>query len=161
MIHHTRLSQPGRIHTTFSNPERVRTRFAKPAQIGTVVASNGNKVELNGSNPLHLTSITGPSRSAVLSVSKSAQIVVTQVTTGLRGPRGLDASAIPSSPSFTWGAGGLLSRVDYSDGSFKVFTWSGSVLVRTEFTRVGYENVRKDFNYNTDGTIHSIVQSNF
>lgn len=160
MIARTRLSQPGRIRTTFSNPERVRTSFAKPKQIGTVVASNGNRVTLDANNPNHLSSVSGPSKSAVLSVSKSSQIVVTQVTTGLRGPRGLDASAMPSSPAFTW-VSGKLTSIEYADGSSKSFTWSGERLVRIDFVRFGFENVRKDFNYNMDGTLASIVQSNF
>lgn len=160
MIHHTRLSQPGRIQTTFSNPERVRSRFAKPRQIGTIVAAHGNKVKLDSNRPDHLSSVTGPSKSAVLSVSKSSQIVVTQVTTGVRGPRGLDASAMPSSPSLTWNAGKLTS-ITYADGSTKTFTWSGDRLQRIDFVRVGVDNVRKDFLYNTDGTLASIVQSNF
>lgn len=138
----------------------MRTRFVKSKQIGTVIASNGNRVTLDANSPNHLISISGPSKSAVLSVSKSAQIVVTQVTTGVRGPRGLDASAMPSSPVFTWSAGKLTS-ITYADGSAKSFTWSGDRLQRIEFVRVGVENVRKDFNYNTDDTLASIVQSNF
>lgn len=160
MIARTRLSQPGRIRTTFSNPERVRTRFAKPKQIGTVVASGGNRITLNASSPNHLSSLSGPFRSSVLSVSKSAQIAVTQVTTGVRGQRGLDASAMPGSPSFVWSAGKITS-ITYSDGSTKTLTWSADRIERIDFVRVGVENVRKDFNYNPDGTLASIVQSNF
>ena len=67
---------------------------------------------------------------------------------------------MPSSPSLTWTAGKLTS-IAYSDGSSKSFTWSGDRLQRIDFVRVGADNVRKDFNYNTDGTLASIVQSNF
>lgn len=158
MITRTRLSQPGRIATSFSNPERVRTRFAKPKQIGTVVSANGNRITLNISAPNHLSSISGPSKSGVLSVSKSAQIVVTQVTTGLRGRPGLDASAMPSSPSFTWATGKLIS-ISYGDGSTKSLTWSADKLQQIDFVRAGVGTTRKQFTYNPDGTLAAVAQS--
>ena len=67
---------------------------------------------------------------------------------------------MPSSPAFTW-LSGKLASIEYADGSTKSFMWSGERLVRIDFVRLGFENVRKDFNYNTDGTLASIVQSNF
>ena len=61
-----------------------------------------------------------------------------------------------ASPQFTYVAG-VLTRIDYSDGSYKVFTYVAGVLTRIDLVR-GTRTYRKDFNYSA-GNLTSIVET--
>jgi hypothetical protein len=62
----------------------------------------------------------------------------------------------PSSPVFTYTAG-TLTRIDYSDGSYKIFTYNGSQLSQMDFSRAGTV-IRKTFNY-SGGALASISET--
>jgi hypothetical protein len=49
-----------------------------------------------------------------------------------------------------------LVKVEWSDGSYKDITWSGSTVVQTEFTKAG-GTVRQTFIYD-DGLLESITE---
>lgn len=42
---------------------------------------------------------------------------------------------------------GLLSRVDYSDGTYKLFTWTNGLLTRVDHVRPTLTTIRKDITY--------------
>lgn len=64
----------------------------------------------------------------------------------------------PTSPQFTY-ASGVLSRIDYSDGSFKVFTYGGNGQLSTIDYTVGSATTRKSFVYDTNGVLLSINEA--
>lgn len=59
-------------------------------------------------------------------------------------------------PAFTYSMG-QLTRIDYDDGSFKIFSYSGGRLAQIDFTRAGITR-RKTFNY-TLGILTSIDET--
>lgn len=61
------------------------------------------------------------------------------------------------SPSFTYSAG-RLTRIDYSSGHYKLFTYTGDALTRVRYFLAG-RTVTKDFTYNPDGTLASVSQT--
>lgn len=63
------------------------------------------------------------------------------------------------SPSFTYNIDGTLQRIDYSDGSYKTFTYSSGRLTRIDFQIFGSATIiRKTLVYSGD-TLTSITQS--
>lgn len=74
---------------------------------------------------------------------------------GIQGPPGPPGSA-PTGPVFTRSAG-KLTRVDYDDGSYKGFTYTGDVLVQVDYTKGG-STTRKALNY-VFGELVSIDQT--
>lgn len=64
-----------------------------------------------------------------------------------------------SGPAFTY-VGGVVTRIDYDSGNYKLFTYSGSVVTRIDYIR-GATTIRKDFTYNLDGTLAYITQTEF
>jgi len=63
-----------------------------------------------------------------------------------------------SSPVFTY-ASGVLSRIDYASGAYKIFTYTSGVLTQLDYV-VGAITTRKVFNY-TSGVLTSITQTVF
>jgi len=61
------------------------------------------------------------------------------------------------SPIFTYSSG-LVSRIDYASGSYKLFTYSGTVLTQLQYVLPG-RTITKVFTYNGDGTLASIAQT--
>lgn len=61
------------------------------------------------------------------------------------------------SPVFTY-VGGLLSRIDYASGNYKLFTYTGSQLTQLQYVLTG-RTITKAFTYNLDGTLASISQT--
>jgi hypothetical protein len=69
-------------------------------------------------------------------------------------------SALPvveKSPEFTYTTG-VLTRVDYDSGNYKLFTYTSGVLTQLDYV-VGSVTTRKTFNYNLDGSLASITQT--
>lgn len=64
----------------------------------------------------------------------------------------------PTSPQFTY-TDGVLSRIDYSDGSFKVFTYGGNGQLSAIDYTVGAVTTRKNFVYDTNGVLLSINEA--
>ena len=58
-------------------------------------------------------------------------------------------------PAFTYSSG-VVSRIDYDSGNYKLFTYSGGKVSRIDYIR-GALTVRKDFTYNIDGTLDYIT----
>jgi hypothetical protein len=55
---------------------------------------------------------------------------------------------------------GVLTRIDYDSGAYKLFTYDSGVLTRLDYI-VGAVTTRKEFTYNLDGTLASITQTSF
>ena len=73
---------------------------------------------------------------SVVTVEQPAQSAVDVLTPGPQGPpgqSGQDGYIPPKSPSFTYSSG-ILTRIDYEDGSRKEFTYSSGVLTRIDYT---------------------------
>ena len=61
------------------------------------------------------------------------------------------------SPVFTY-TSGLVTRVDYASGAYKIFTYSGTTLTQLQYFLPG-RTITKAFSYNIDGTLASINQT--
>lgn len=72
---------------------------------------------------------------------------------GLRGPAGPASGESPRGPAFTYSAG-VLTRVDYDDGSYKLFSYTGGALSQVDIVALGVTR-RKTFNY-TAGVLTSV-----
>ena len=79
---------------------------------------------------------------------------------GPQGPQGAAGSggggSSPAGPEFTY-TSGVLTRIDYDDGSYKTFTYTSGKLTRIDFVD-GATTIRKDFVYSGD-TLVSIDQT--
>jgi len=60
-------------------------------------------------------------------------------------------------PSFTY-VDGVLTQIDYDDGSYKVFTYTDGVLTRIDTVYFGASTIRKDFVY-VDDVLDEIIQT--
>jgi hypothetical protein len=60
-------------------------------------------------------------------------------------------------PAFTY-TSGLVTRIDYDSGNYKVLTYTSGVLTQVDYHR-GTSIIRKTFSYNGDGTLAEIVQT--
>ncbi len=67
-----------------------------------------------------------------------------QITTVI-GPPGKDAS-LGQSADLTY-ANGVLTRIDYEDGTHKAMTYTGGLLTRLDHVRGADGTLRKDFTY--------------
>jgi len=61
-----------------------------------------------------------------------------------------------SNPSFTY-TDGVVSRIDYLSGNYKVFTYVDSVLTQLDYV-MGSTTKRKTFNWTNDGILANIVE---
>lgn len=110
-------------------------------------------------------SVTITTRSSTVRVNGGATVAIKRpdavkvVIVGIQGPAGA-SNAPPINPVFSY-SGGALSRVDYSDGSFKALEYDaghGDRLDYVDFTR-GATTTRKTIAYNGDGTVHAVTAS--
>ena len=62
-----------------------------------------------------------------------------------------------TNPAFTYTVG-LLSRVDYADGTYKLFVYAVGRLLHVDFV-TPTATVRKAFFYNPDGSLHHITEA--
>jgi hypothetical protein len=60
-------------------------------------------------------------------------------------------------PTFTY-TGSLLTRIDYDSGNYKLLTYSGSTLTQTQYI-LPDKTITKVFNYNLDGSLASITET--
>lgn len=60
-------------------------------------------------------------------------------------------------PAFTY-TSGVVTRIDYDSGNYKVLTYAGGVLDKIDY-HAGASIIRKAFVYNLDGTLAEIVQT--
>jgi hypothetical protein len=74
------------------------------------------------------------------------------------GPAGTPSPDAETGPTFTY-TSGLVSRIDYDSGNYKLFTYTDSQVTRIDYVRPGSSTIRKDFTYNLDGSLASIDQS--
>ena len=89
--------------------------------------------------------------------AKVLPIVTTpQVPSNLRGPKGDkgDVGTGEKGPALTY-VSGLLTRIDYDSGAYKVLSYEAGVLTRSDYT-AGSVTTRKSFNYSPDGSLASI-----
>ncbi len=59
-------------------------------------------------------------------------------------------------PSFTYDGQGVLTRIDYASGNYKLFNYTSGVLTSINY-HVSSSIITKTFNYNGDNTLGSIV----
>lgn len=60
-------------------------------------------------------------------------------------------------PEFTY-TNGVVTRIDYDSGNYRLFTYTLGVLTQLDYV-VGTTTIRKVFNYNLDGSLASITQT--
>jgi hypothetical protein len=61
------------------------------------------------------------------------------------------------SPQLTWNTG-LVTRVDYSGGGYKLLTYLTGRLIQSLFYRTGKPTIRKTVTYNLDNTVDNVLQ---
>jgi len=84
-----------------------------------------------------------------------------QGPTGPQGPQGEPGAPAPEaeqSPVFTYTAG-VVTRIDYASGNYKLFTYTAGALTQLDHVRTGEQTIRKVFAYNPDGSLASITES--
>lgn len=64
---------------------------------------------------------------------------------------------IETNPVFTY-TNGLITRIDYDSGNYKILSYIDGVLVLIDYI-IGLTTKRKTFNFNTDGYLISIVET--
>lgn len=64
----------------------------------------------------------------------------------------------PKEPVATHDAQGRMTRIDYSNGSFKVFSYSGYKLTQSDYTSNGV-TTRRTYQYNADGTFRTYTET--
>lgn len=75
-----------------------------------------------------------------------------------QGPPG-PPGASESSPVMTY-VGGVLTRVDYASGNYKLMTYGVTgLLTQVDYVK-GAVTTRKTFAYNPDGSLASVTESN-
>jgi hypothetical protein len=55
-----------------------------------------------------------------------------------------DMLAKSPTPTYT---GGVLTRIDYANGSYKTFTYTGDLVTQIDFVRPGLATIRKTISY--------------
>jgi hypothetical protein len=70
---------------------------------------------------------------------------------------GLDNRYI--SPSFTYDVGGLLTRIDYADTSYKTFAYTSGVLTQIDFQVAGSLTIKRKTLIYSGATLTSINQT--
>lgn len=78
------------------------------------------------------------------------------VEVALQGPPGPPGNP-EHSPVLTY-TSGVLTRIDYASGAYKLFIWEAGKLVQQDYV-VGSKTTRKTFSYNPDGTLASVTQT--
>ncbi len=99
-------------------------------------------------------SVTTESITVTAPPASSFTIEISEVgSQGAQGPQGPAGASAPKGPAFTY-TSGVLTRIDYDDGAYKVFTYTSGKLTQLDFV-VGSVTTRKTFNYSGD-TLTSI-----
>lgn len=118
----------------------------------TVIESSSEEfILLNGED--NATVLTEMEQVTVVVSEEVAPIIIEVSEQGPEGQKGADGFIPPKGPSFTY-TSGLLTRIDYDNGSFKEFSYTSGLLTQLDFT-VGAVTTRKTFNY-TSGVLTSI-----
>ncbi len=81
----------------------------------------------------------------------------TVVLGGAAAPSPAPAISEETGPAFTY-TSGLVSRIDYDSGNYKLFTYTSGVLTQIDYVRPGSTTIRKDFTYSGD-SLSSITQT--
>jgi len=76
---------------------------------------------------------------------------------GPPGPAGSAGDTFGVSPVMTYDTG-RLTRVDYSNGAYKTFSYTGGKLTQVHLVKDGTTRVR-EFSYNPDGTLASAMDT--
>lgn len=118
--------------------------------------------------PQHLQIAINQPLELVLQAAPAALQLAQTCAQGLPGPQGPAGPVGPAGPAgagtalvgpeFTY-VGGNLARVDYDDGSYKLFTYSGGALTQIDYIKGGVTQ-RKTFNY-VAGVLASIDEITF
>lgn len=87
-------------------------------------------------------------------IDETASAVLLEVS--VQGPPGASGST-ESSPVMTY-TSGVLTRVDYASGNFKVLAYTSGVLTQIDYTK-GAVTTRKTLNYNPDGSLASVTET--
>lgn len=74
------------------------------------------------------------------------------------GPQGPPGPGGPTGPLITR-SGGLISRIDYDDGTYKLFAWTGLLLARVDYIH-GAVTTRKTMVYSGNDLIE-VIQTEF
>ena len=64
---------------------------------------------------------------------------------------------VDTEPTLTY-AQGKVSRIDYSNGNYKIFTYNMDTLTHIDYT-VGTITTRKSFSYNPDGSLATVSET--
>ena len=112
---------------------------------GPATVNVGTTVTTTYGNPASVTN-SGTSGNVIL------DFVIPSGPTGPMGPIGENEKG----PLFTYSSG-LVSRIDYDSGNYKLFTYSLGVLTQIDYYK-GSSHIQKTFSYNGDGTLHEIVE---
>ena len=75
---------------------------------------------------------------------------------GEQGPEG-PPTFQETGPAFTY-TSGLVTRIDYDSGNYKLFTYTSGVLTQIDYVRPGSTTIRKTFTYSGD-VLSSITQT--
>lgn len=110
---------------------------------GPATVTVGTTVTTSYGNPASVTN-SGTSGNVILDFV---------IPTGPQGPLGENEKG----PAFTYSSG-VVSRIDYDSGNYKLFTYSSGVLTQVDY-RKGSSTIRKTFSYNGDGTLNEIVET--
>lgn len=100
-----------------------------------------------------------PATVQVIQVGHTVMIqpgVTSIVEVQTQGPKG-DSASSETGPSFTY-TSGVVSRIDYDSGNYRLFTYSGGNITRIDYVQPT-KTVRKDFSYNVDGSLAEITQT--
>jgi len=133
-----------------------------------VIEEQSTAIEIN--EQASLVEVSGLTENTVIEVSTDPSLLVIKeesppqvievYSPGIQGPRGFSGSSSPfTGPEFQY-EGDQLTRIDYDDGSYQLFFYTGTSLASIELYISGGDNKRKDFVYDGDVLIR-IDESNF
>jgi len=77
---------------------------------------------------------------------------------GDKGDKGEDATVF-TGPNFSYTPTGLLQRIDYDNGAYKIINYNVDETVNTVVLNESGNITTKTFSYNVDGTVSEIVQT--
>jgi len=117
-----------------------------------VITSNQNVIVIN-SYSQNVVNVT-EQKTVVNLLNENNNEVIEIFTVGAQGPSAPEYIG----PEFTYDGDGLLTRIDYDDGSYKLLTYSDDKLDQIDFYIFGGATIRKSFNYSGD-TLASIDQT--
>ena len=128
--------------------EDVNKRFKK------IVSDFGSLSSSGGSGSYYLNDLGDTDHSSLISAS-DGQVLMYNAATGKWIAANSSSSTQLIGPEFTYTAG-VLTRIDYDGGQYKLFTYTDGLLTILDLV-AGAVTTRKTFNY-TDGVLTSITQ---